>query len=206
MPPTDLALLFDLGGVLVDVDLERAKGNLAHLLGTSPAAVDAGVFASGLKDGFDRGVLDADAFLATLLERFPSPDPPSAGRLAVAWCDLFQERPEATRLLPELAQRHALYVCSNTDPLHAGYILDSYPWSRHFQDAWLSFEAGVAKPDPAYFEGALAAFGLTPAGAVLLDDRAENIAAAAALGLHTIHVTSRDAVAEGLRGLGAASP
>ena len=46
---------------------------------------------------------------------------------------------------------------------------------------------GAAKPDPDYFRAALAMAGVSTGEALFVDDSAENIAAAAALGLRTLH-------------------
>ena len=46
---------------------------------------------------------------------------------------------------------------------------------------------GAAKPDPDYFRAALAMAGVSTSEALFVDDSAENIAAAAALGLRTLH-------------------
>ena len=46
---------------------------------------------------------------------------------------------------------------------------------------------GAAKPDPDYFRAALAMAGVSADEALFVDDSAENIAAAAALGLRTLH-------------------
>jgi epoxide hydrolase-like predicted phosphatase len=52
-----------------------------------------------------------------------------------------------------------------------------------------SSAVGVRKPDPRIYEMALAALGgVEPSSAVLVDDAAGNIAAARAMGLHTVHV------------------
>lgn len=190
-------VIFDLGGVLVDPDLPRLRRNLAALFRREVEAVDAAVFSSGLKEAHDLGALSPDEFhlrVCAGLDREVS-----AARFAAAWCDLFSERDEAVALLPELAGRCRLFVGSNTDPLHAGYLRDVYRWTDLFEDAWLSFEARTAKPDPAFLLGALAAFSLPAEHALFLDDRAENVAAAARLGLRTVHVTDRGAVARGLR-------
>lgn len=56
-----------------------------------------------------------------------------------------------------------------------------------FDDLILSAEVGLAKPDPAVFELAAKRFNVTPARTLFIDDRADNIAAAAVCGWHTRH-------------------
>ncbi|KPV76736.1 uncharacterized protein RHOBADRAFT_34170 [Rhodotorula graminis WP1] len=58
---------------------------------------------------------------------------------------------------------------------------------------------GLRKPDPAFFRLALDRVGVAPSEAVFLDDIGHNLAAARALGMHTIrvqHGKSHEAIAE----------
>jgi putative hydrolase of the HAD superfamily len=73
---------------------------------------------------------------------------------------------------------------------------------REFGDAWRatfpvdelfttvvdSSAVGMRKPDPAIYEYTCALLKVAPTAAVFLDDNAENIAAAASIGLETVHV------------------
>jgi putative hydrolase of the HAD superfamily len=64
--------------------------------------------------------------------------------------------------------------------------LDRHDALRHFAHRLFSADLGVAKPDPAVYLKALAVLGEDPADVVFVDDRAENVAAAAALGIRAI--------------------
>jgi putative hydrolase of the HAD superfamily len=66
-------------------------------------------------------------------------------------------------------------------------------------EAWfdvvvVSSEVGVTKPDPRIFELSLARLGVEAGRALFVDDRAENVEAAARLGLRTLHFTGDDAL------------
>ncbi len=195
------AVLFDLGGVLVDVDLPGLKAALAQVYMTTPERIDDAIFASGLKEAHDSGQLPPWEFHRLVSEALGRPDVQEI-RFVAAWCGCFAQRAPATDLLPALAERAWLYVASNTDPLHAGFIRDVYPWSGLFTEAWLSFEAGVLKPDPRFFTGMVQALQLEPARTAYFDDRPDNIAAARELGISCFLVDSPTAVADGLRALG----
>lgn len=56
-----------------------------------------------------------------------------------------------------------------------------------FDAMTFSCELGIAKPDPESFTRALAAAGAHAAGTVFIDDRAENIGAAEALDIRSVH-------------------
>jgi 2-haloacid dehalogenase len=52
-----------------------------------------------------------------------------------------------------------------------------------FRDIVVSGTAKIAKPDPAIYQLAIRRFGIDPAGALFIDDRADNVAAAEAMGM-----------------------
>jgi FMN phosphatase YigB (HAD superfamily) len=195
------AVLFDLGGVLVDVDLASLKRGLAQVYDCTPRRVDEAVFASGLKAAHDAGRLAPWDFHTRVNEALDRPDVQEI-RFVAAWASCFVERAETTGLLPALARRCPLYVASNTDPLHAGFIRDVYPWTNLFTDAWLSFEAGALKPEPRFFSGLLEAFDLDPARTAYFDDKPDNVAAARNLGIRGFVVEGLDSVPAGLRSVG----
>ena len=190
-------VMFDLGGVLVDVDNPRLVSSLALLYRRTVAEVETRVFDSGLKHAFDSGRLTPDAFHQAVSDALERSDVDGA-RFAATWCDIFTERHATTALLPGLATKVKLLVGSNTDPLHAGFLRDTHRWTDCFAEAWLSFEAGVCKPEVAFWQGALEHFGHAPEEVLFLDDRPENIASAALLGLRTVHVSDETSALAGL--------
>jgi 2-haloacid dehalogenase len=71
-----------------------------------------------------------------------------------------------------------------------------------FRDVVVSGNEKLVKPDPAIYRLALERFGLAPHEAVFVDDNADNVAAAAALGIAAVHFTDADALRRELAGLG----
>lgn len=71
-----------------------------------------------------------------------------------------------------------------------------------FRRIVVSGDEKLVKPDPAIYRLALDRFGLEAADAVFVDDNADNIAAAAAMGMHAILFTDADALTNRLRELG----
>jgi putative hydrolase of the HAD superfamily len=73
---------------------------------------------------------------------------------------------------------------------------------RHTFDAVvISAEEGCAKPDARIYRLLLDRLGTLPAETVFVDDLAENVEAARAIGLHAIRFTSTAAVLDGVRRL-----
>jgi len=78
-----------------------------------------------------------------------------------------------------------------------------YPVLTEFDRRYVSGHLGVIKPDPRIYEIVEADTGLAPGGLFFIDDRADNVAAAAARGWQVHHFTGAGGlaarlVAEGL--------
>jgi putative hydrolase of the HAD superfamily len=64
-----------------------------------------------------------------------------------------------------------------------------------FDTVVVSYELGLVKPDPAIYEACLDRLKVPPARVLFVDDRLENVEAAAQLGWQTLHFTGEDVVA-----------
>lgn len=71
-----------------------------------------------------------------------------------------------------------------------------------FRDIVVSGDEKMVKPDPAIYRLALDRFGLKAEEAVFVDDNPDNVAGAAALGIHAIRFTDEPALRSELRDLG----
>lgn len=176
------ALLLDLGKVLVGFDHMDTCRALAPETGLEPAEVYRRLFASGVEARFDRGELGEDEFGSLACERLGLPGA-RAPRVLAAWADIFHRDEANLALLEPLAARYRLVLVSNTNRTHMRRVEELAPELRHFHARALSFELGVAKPDPGHYLAAVAAAGVPAAACLFVDDRAENVEAAAALGI-----------------------
>jgi putative hydrolase of the HAD superfamily len=67
-----------------------------------------------------------------------------------------------------------------------------------FDHLLFSARLGLSKPDPEIYDAAVARLAVAAGEVLFVDDRAENIAAAAGVGLRTFHYLSVDALADRL--------
>jgi HAD superfamily hydrolase (TIGR01509 family) len=93
-----------------------------------------------------------------------------------------------------------LAILSNSPPDLAKWLAD-WKLLNLFDVVFCSGDEGVIKPDPIAFQTTLNRLGVEPAEAVFIDDTIDHVEAAASLGLHAIHFTSADALADALRRL-----
>ncbi len=179
------AVLFDLGNVLVRLDMERGLEHLRRLAPTNaPVSLDlARTFFSEASLACNRGELAPERFLETLARDLHLPDA-SLDTLAAAWCDIFTRWQEMESVAERvLAAGHAAFLLSNTDPLHHAWLSARLPVLRQMSGVFLSFENGLLKPDPAFFLEALRRFELDASRCVFLDDRPENVESARSVGI-----------------------
>lgn len=188
-------LLFDIGGVLVDVRRDLARERWTQLTGRDGAEFDRVVFGDGRKDAFDRGALDTAAFFAAALADLDGQaDPVLRPALEAAFRAIPQPRPWVVPLVAALAGRYRLALLSNIDPIH-GAVFTALPVARLFPTAAFSYRIGARKPEPAAYAAALDVLGgPAPERVLLIDDLAPNVAAARAAGLRAAHVPDEAAL------------
>jgi len=89
---------------------------------------------------------------------------------------------------------------SNSGPEVMARVRADHPLEARFDAVVISCEIGLAKPDPRIFRLCLERLGLPAAAALFVDDRADNVEGAAAVGLQTLQFEGLDAL-ERLRAL-----
>ena len=87
---------------------------------------------------------------------------------------------------------YRLFIISNWDAVTFQALKSEF---KHlfdlFDDIIISAEVHSAKPDPKIYELAVSQFNIDPKDTVFIDDQADNLPPAKALGMHTIHYTGR---------------
>ncbi|HEY5335968.1 MAG TPA: HAD family phosphatase [Mycobacteriales bacterium] len=95
-------------------------------------------------------------------------------------------------LLDEQRQRGTRLALLSNAPFTQADAYDRAAWARLFEHLLVSSRLGLTKPDPAIFARALKLLEAAPRDVTFVDDRPENVAAAAVLGLHTIRYNGVD--------------
>jgi len=195
------AVVFDIGNVLIEWQPERFYD--AAIGAPARRAMFAEVDLHGMNDAVDRGGDFRETIYATA-ERYPRWR--DAIRLWYEnWIDMASPAiPHSVRLLRALRARGVpVFALTNFGIGSFAQARTQYDFLGEFDRAWVSGQMGVIKPDPRIYEMAEADCGLPPSALLFADDRAENIAAAAARGWQAHHFTGPEGwaarlVAEGL--------
>lgn len=192
-------LIFDIGGVLVRHDNALLFERLAACC-AEPAAAKTYLTSGAYVHDIDTGRLSVEGLHASIVSRLGFDRP--YGEFLKLWNCHFSEEPGMEALMAELAQRFRVVLFSNTNASHIEHVSAHYPALRSAHEAYYSYELGLMKPDADAFRKVLELEGRQPEDSVFIDDRAENAAAAAALGMRAITFTGRDTLVEELKNLG----
>ena len=152
MTSTVDALLFDFGGVLVDIDFGRSFAAWARAAGTDTDTIASRWQFGGVNDAYERGEIGFGEYcdhLRAMLE-VELPDETLLG----GWMELIKEpMPDMRELLAALVGRIPLYVLSNTNREHWAYVGGRFTeFLKPFSGIFCSHELGVRKPDAVVFE------------------------------------------------------
>jgi 2-haloacid dehalogenase len=182
------AVVFDLGGVLIDWDPRY----LYRKLLADEAAVEeflATVCTPEWNAEQDRGRPFAEG-VAELVERHPA----HAAAIA-AYAERWEEMlggdiPGTVELLAELrAAGTPLFALTNWSAETFAIARERFEFLSWFDGVLVSGEERLIKPDPAFFRLLLERFGLAPEATFYVDDSEANVAAARALGLDAVRFT-----------------
>jgi len=188
MTPEIRALLFDLGGVLIDVDWDRAFGHWARHAGADPRELRRRFSFDPHYERHERGEIDARAYYDSLRRSLGVELPHDV--FDAGWKAIFPGAVEPTiALLHELHGRIPLYLFSNTNLAHRDAWAAQFAAALEpFERVFTSCEIGARKPEPAAFRHVAREIGL-PLGSILFfDDTEENVIGARAVGMPAVHV------------------
>lgn len=188
------ALLFDFGGVVIEVDFDRVCARWAELAGVSFEEVRSRFTHGEAYQRHERGEIEAPEYFRTLRRELAIDL--SDAQLTDGWMRVLgAEIPETIALLPGLAARLPVYLFSNTNRTHYEYWSKRYAQAlRPFRRLFVSFQMGVRKPERAAFDQVAREIGVPPGRILFFDDTAENIEGARVAGLRTVAVRTPEDV------------
>jgi FMN phosphatase YigB (HAD superfamily) len=192
------AIIFDLGGVVLDIDFRRAVALWAAAAACDPAQLAARFSHDDAGRRYETGQLSDAAFFRSLRTSLGI-DISDAAMLA-GWNAIFAgEMAGIAGLLAEAARRRPLYAFSNTNPAHQAYFSKRFAdVLRHFRTVYTSSDIGLRKPDAEAFRFVVDAIGVPPGRILFFDDTLANVEGARACGLQAVHVTAGSTVADTL--------
>lgn len=195
--PSVKNLIFDLGGVILDLSVDHTLESFARLSDLPRDKVqDLYVNTPGFLE-YEKGLIDDDTFRDFVRQTFSFQAADAA--IDECWNAMLRGIPTLKLdLLLRLQSEFRVFLLSNTNAIHLDHInANMLPQNggdnsldRYFHKAYYSHRMKKRKPDAEIFEQVLEENNLLPEETLFLDDYAVNIEGAKALGIKTIHVTS----------------
>lgn len=108
------------------------------------------------------------------------------------YADIFWENSPMKNFLEKIIKdrKYKIVLLSNTDIIHYKFINKNFPYMNLIKNKVLSFKVGMMKPSKRIFLYTLRKYKFAKNETLVIDDVRENIAAAASLGIRTLHYTT----------------
>ena len=180
------AMVFDCGGVLLrDGDLAAYDAWEKRL------GLPAGELARRLWNGetwklAELGQITDAEFWQRMGKEFGMVAPEQVEQFREDLWDTWVIDERVLELVEQAKRRYRVAILSNATDALEDLLAHRYGVADRFEAIVTSARVGIAKPEPRIYEVLLQRLGLQASDVLFVDDRAENVAAAAQLGMHVL--------------------
>jgi HAD superfamily hydrolase (TIGR01509 family) len=206
MPAAKLrAIIFDIGRVLIRVDLGRAMQGLASGTALSPSEMWTAIEKDPRWPDWQDGRISPHDWYLHLNKRL-------GGNLTFeqfteVWNRALDPAPiHEDVLFKRLSKHYRLALLSNTDPIHVRHMEATYSFFAFFPIRIYSCSVGASKPNPLIYGESLRALKVQAQEAVYIDDIAAYVEAAQRQGMAGIQFQSPAQLTSDLKSLGVDLP
>ncbi|MBT6148027.1 MAG: HAD family phosphatase [Gemmatimonadetes bacterium] len=184
------AVLFDLGGVVFDINFGQAFSVWAVHSGTE---MDDLAQLFSFDDAYmrhERGEIDAHAYFLSLARTMEIDI--TEAEWVEGWNAIYgDEFGGMAELLREIGESVPIYAFSNSNPTHQEVWEQKYHDTLDlFRGIFVSSDMGVRKPEAKSYQAVAARIGVVPEMVLFFDDTHENVTGAETVGMSAIHVGS----------------
>ena len=186
-------IIFDLGGVIINIDYNLTAQAFKDLGLTDFDEMYSQAEQTGLFDRFEKGLCSTSYFVNALLDYLPAGTTPN--QVVSAWNAMILDFPlENLNFLNSLQGKYRIFLLSNTNEIHIQYFhrklsqtVSEDTLVPFFERVYYSSDINMRKPDLEIFEKVCKDNGLDKSKTVFVDDTLQHIHAAKNAGIHTIH-------------------
>jgi glucose-1-phosphatase len=199
------AIIFDIGRVLVRIDVARAMQGLAAGSSLSPAELWTAIEKDPQWSDWQAGRISARDWYLHLSKRFGVNF--TFEQFTEIWNRVLDPVPiHEGAFFKTLSKNYRLALLSNTDPIHVQHMEATYSFFAFFPVRIYSCAVGASKPDPLIYREALRSLKVQADEAVYIDDIAAYVEAAQRLGMAGIQFESSAQLTSSLKALGVDLP
>lgn len=193
------SIIFDLGGVVLNLDYNRTINAFKELGKENFDRLYTQSNQDKIFDLFETGSISAEEFRKYMKAFLDDSIPESA--IDKAWNAMLLDLPkQRIELLLKLKERYKIFLFSNTNEIHLNafrkIIGDAYGNSNLletiFHQTYYSHLLGLRKPTSEAFQKILDNHQLIPEQTLFIDDSIQHIEGAQKLGIQTHHLVNQD--------------
>ena len=178
-------VFFDLGSVLVNIHLDVFVSKISQATHTDPRLIFAWMEANrDFYQKFERGLIDTEEFFRKVNDQFDSNLDEQFFK--EAYVKIFSLNDPVVEIARQISSARVISIISNTDELHFGYLMRAFPVLQMFQSPTTSFETHSLKPEKEIYLHALHTLNVHPERSLFIDDLAENVKGARAVGMQAL--------------------
>jgi len=187
-------IIFDFGGVLLDLDYQRTFDELGKLMDMDLSLHGMPADMQEIYLRYERGEMKSETFMWNI-QKLANRQITQPHKIIRAWdAMLLGWNPARLPWLLDLRKQYNTYLLSNTNDLHIQWVRKDLQQQHgitdfectYFDNVYYSHEVGMQKPDPAIYQLVLEDNGLLPEETLFVDDNTANIAAAKELGIKAV--------------------
>lgn len=185
-------VIFDMGGVLVDLDIEDCKKVFREELGYEgiDEIIDA-CHQKGIYGDLEEGTLSAEDFRAIVLAESRQGVSPEEVDRAMSHI-LVGIAPYKAELLKKMSESYDLCMLSNNNPICLPFSKKMFeaagvPLEKVFRKCYMSFEMKALKPSEKFYKAVLADIGRSSEDVIFIDDSQKNVDGAIAAGMPAVY-------------------
>lgn len=188
-------IIFDLGGVLMDIDFKLTHCAFEQLGVPNFAELYNQYHADIFFSDFEKGKIPTEEFFDRI--RHICQFDLNNDAIRNAWNALLIGFPaDRNNWLFRIRKKYAVYLFSNTNIIHYQSFAKTFEnvtgkeLNSCFVKAYYSHEMGLRKPDPASFQFIIDEQQLDPSETLFIDDTIKNVEAAKELGMQAVHLAA----------------
>jgi glucose-1-phosphatase len=199
--PSVKNIIFDLGGVILDLSVTDTLKSFSKLSGLSFKEIERIFISAPEFEHYEKGSLDDAGFRHFIRQTYRVDC--SDADIDACWNAMLLDLPaKKLQLLENLKSRYNTFLLSNTNGIHLDYInqvilpkaAGIVSLDKYFHRSYYSHRMGKRKPDAEIFEQVLEENNLNASETLFLDDNGLNTEGAAKVGIKTIYITSSDQI------------
>jgi FMN phosphatase YigB (HAD superfamily) len=196
-------LLFDLGGVVINIDFDQALQTWARYSRLPVEVLRSRFSMDSEYKRHERGEINEAEYFKHLRDLLQLEA--NNSEIATGWNAIFAgEISETVDNIQSVSSRLPCFAFTNSNPTHQVAWTSAYPRVvSSFHQVYVSSELGLRKPEHAAFDAIAEATGISLTAMLFFDDTLENVQGARAAGLEAVHVKAPSDVKHALLQIGA---